>query len=289
MTAIKDALTAAMEAKSNDIKSFIWKMPRKKDGTQEEIKLVDATEEQLLSFYKHCYSMLYNKSRSNPGRYIILDLINEQRNKCNIELYLRKLEDGSITGGKGYPRHLYCEDIMKCIKLNENQFPQSELKNIPISVISNGVPRDFERLSIHDIIEGCLGNLGLFNPKYITRSFVYSLGIYLTSEEWKELTEKDSKGKVRKHMEVVKERLKINPSMHLSIKPEGLNYSEFRAMLNLTTSRYCDLTTIQLLTLRNKVLFCLEKEINDHIDQWKERMRQIEKVAESRNIKLHAD
>ena len=54
MTEISEKLNEAMKAKKNDVKSFVWKLAKKSDRTQEEILLVDATPEQLNTFYKHC-------------------------------------------------------------------------------------------------------------------------------------------------------------------------------------------------------------------------------------------
>ena len=47
MTQIKEKLTKAIEEKNNDIKSFVWKFAKNSEGIQEEIKLIDATPEQL--------------------------------------------------------------------------------------------------------------------------------------------------------------------------------------------------------------------------------------------------
>ena len=47
---MKEKLTEAINARNNDIKSFIWKFARRPDGTQPEIRLVDATPEQLKTF-----------------------------------------------------------------------------------------------------------------------------------------------------------------------------------------------------------------------------------------------
>ena len=106
MNTLKEKLTEAINARNNDVKSFVWKLARKADGTQEEVRLVDATPEQLQQFFNHCYSMLYSTDKLNPGRYVLLDIIKEQREKCNVELYLRRLKEGVLTGGESYPRHL---------------------------------------------------------------------------------------------------------------------------------------------------------------------------------------
>lgn len=288
MNTLKEKLTEAINAKNNDVKSFVWKLARKSDGTQEEIRLVDATPEQLQKFFNHCHSMLYSTDKLNPGRYVLLDIIREQREKCNVELYLRKLKEGSFTNGESYPRHLYCQDILNCIRANKEHFPQNELKNISITAITGGVPKEFSRLSIDSVISGCLDQLGVIDTKHITFSFILNLGVYLTPEEMKEFNEKDKDGNTRSKLEVIKERLNIKPSVRLIVKPTGLNYTELRAMLNLRPKKYSDLTTDQLITLRNKVLFRLEQEVNFHIESWEERMRQIQLVAQSRGITLES-
>lgn len=288
MNTLKEKLTEAINARNNDVKSFVWKLARKADGTQEEIRLVDATQAQLQQFLNHCNSMLYSTDKLNPGRYVLLDIIKEQREKCNVELYLRRLKEGALTGGESYPRHLYCQDVLSCISQNKALFPQAKLKELSISLITGGLPREFERLSIASVIDGCLDQLGIMDNKHITFSFILNLGVYLTPEEMKEFNEKDKDGNTRSKLEVIKERLNIKPSVRLTVKPTGLNYTELRAMLNLRPKKYSDLTTDQLVTLRNKVLFRLEQEVNFHIEQWEERIRQIQLTAQSRGITLES-
>lgn len=284
---IAEKLTEAIEAKKNDVKSFVWKLARKSDGTQEEIKLVDATPEQLQTFYNHCNSMLYSKDKINPGRKVLLDLIKEQREKCNAELFLRKLEKGSITAdNKPYPRYLFIQDINAFLSQNKDSFPREELKNISIATCINGLPREFERISIDTVLDGCLDKFGYLDNKHITFSFIINLGIYLTPDEMKDFLEIDAEGNKRSRLEVIKERLNINPNVHIVVKPSGLNFTELRAMLGLRYKKYSELTTDQLLALRNKVLFRLEQEVEYHISQWEERINQIKKAAEAREIEL---
>ena len=287
MTVMRDKLMEAMEAKNNDIKSFVWKLARKADGTQEEIHLVDATPEQLNQFYKHCLSMLHSTDKLNPGRYVLLDIISEQRKKCNVELFLRKLESGEICAdGKPYPRHLYIQDLRGYMNSHKEDFPSNELKNISIAACTGGLPREFERISIEDVLDGGLDQLGYFDNKHITFSFILNMGVYLTPSEMKEFDEKDKDGNARSKLEVIKERLNIKNTVRLTVKPTGLNFNELRAMVNLRPKKYSELTTDQLMVLRNKVLFRLENEVMFHIDQWEERIRQLKLVAESRGITL---
>lgn len=102
----------------------------------------------------------------------------------------------------------------------------------------------------------------------------------------RELNVKDEQGNTRNRLELIKERLGLKQDVRLTVKPSGLNMAELRAMLNLKPKKYSEMTTDQLVTLRNKVLFKLENEVQHHIDQWEERKSQIEKVAESKGVKL---
>ena len=284
---LRDKLTEAINARNNDVKTFVWKLARKQDGTQEEIRLMDATPEQLNKFYKHCDSMLNSTDKLNPGRKVLLGIINEQREKCNVEMFLRKLETGAICAdGKGYPRYLYLQDLRAFIDAHRDQFPANELKNISIATCTSGLPREFERISIDSVLSACLDTLGYFDNKHITFSFILNLAVYLTPAEMKEFTEKDKDGNTRSKLEVIKERLNINPSVRLTVKSSGLNFTELRAMIGLRPKKYSELTTDQLATLRNKVLFRLENEVMFHIEQWEERIRQIELVAQARGITL---
>lgn len=286
---MREKFMEAIEAKNNDVKSFVWKMARKSDKTQEEIHLMDATPEQLNQFYKHCKSMLYSEDKVNPGRYVLLNIIEDQRKKCNVELFLRKLESGALCADKKpYPRHLYIQDIRAYMNNHKSDFPSSELKNISITAFSGDLPREFSRISIDEVLNGGLDQLGYFDNKHITFSFILNLGVCLTPSEMKEFDEKDKDGNPRKKPDIIKERLGLKPSVRLTVKPTGLNFNELRAMINLKSKKYSELTTDQLTVLRNKVLFRLENEVSYHIEQWEERMRQIELVAKERNITLDA-
>lgn len=287
MTVLREKLMEAIEAKNNDINTFVWKFPRKSDGTQEEIHLVDTTPEQLKTFYKHCLSMLYSNDKLNPGRHVLLDIIEEQRRKCNVELFLRKLEAGSICAdGKPYPRHLYIQDLRAYMNSHKEDFPSNELKTISIASCASSLPREFERISIEEVLDGGLDQLGYFDNKHITFSFILNMGVYLTPAEMKEFDEKDKDGNTRSKLEVIKERLNIKSSVRLTVKPTGLNFNELRAMVNLKPKKYSELTTDQLVVLRNKVLFRLENEVLFHIEQWDDRIRQLKLVAESKGISL---
>lgn len=277
---LKEALNIA------ELKSYVWKFARK-DQVQEEIKLMDATPEQLQSFYKHCISMLHNEDKLNPGRYVLLSQIKEQRRKCNIELFLRGLESGALCADKKpYPRYLYLQDMRDHMNRYKSDFPAEELNKISISVYAGRLPREFERITISEVLDGCLDQLGFFENKHITFTFILSLGVHLTPAEKKELEETDKDGNIRNKPEVIKERLNLKSHIGLAIKSTGLNFKELRAMLNLRPVKYSELTTDQLTTLRNKVLFRLENKVQYHIKQWEQRLSQLKAVAEAREITL---
>ena len=282
---LKEKLTEAINAKNNDISLFTWKFARKPDGTQPEIKLVDATKEQLKEFYNHCNSMLYNTNKVNPGRYTLLDIIREQREKCNIELFIRKIETTSLDG-KGLPRFMYWQSILDFKKRNPEYFVEHDFESSPISIFTGKLPREFENITIGSVMKACLGQLGVYNNKHITFNFILNMGVFLTQSELKEFNEVDKDGKKRSKLELVKERLDINPNVTLIVKPGGLNFTELRAMVNLRTKMYSELTTDQLTVLRNKVLFRLENEVMHHISRWEKKIQEIKKVAEARGISL---
>lgn len=287
MTVLGDQLKKAIEAKSNDIKTFVWKLAKDENGNQQEIRLVDATEEQLNKFYKHCLSMLYSDNKLNPGRYELLKIIAEQRKKCNIELFLRKLEAGTICIDKRpYPRYLYIQDLRAYLNAHKAEFPSDQLKDMSIATCTGGLPREFERISIDDALNGGLDQLGYLDTKHITFSFILNMGVYLTPAEMKEFNEKDADGNPRSKLEQIKERLNIKNTVQLKVKTSGLNFEELRAMITLSPKKYSELTTNQLTILRDKVLFKLENEVMMHINQWEERMRQLKLVAESRGFTI---
>lgn len=291
MTTLKDKLTEAENVKKNNVKSFVWKGAKEiVNGVvnQPEIRLYDATPEQLQTFLNHCYSMLYNSDKSNPGRYSLLDIIEEQREKCNAELYLRYLENLYMPNSERpkYPRFMYLQDVKTSLNLNKEVLPKENWANVTIDVLTNGIPEEFRSLTIDTVLDACLDTLGQFDKKHITLNFLAKMGLWFTQEDMKSLTEKDENGKNRDRLEVIKERLGLKSTTKLHVDPKGLNFVEFRAMTTLKSKKYSDLTTDQLLTLRNKVLFRLEDIVSEHATTWESRIDQILKVADARGIEL---
>lgn len=293
MGVLGEKLTQAINEHENNVENFIWKGPKKEVNgvrVQEEVKLIDATPEQLNKFYAHCMSMLYSNDKKNPGRTILLDIIKRQRQKCNAELYLRWLENKYQTNipdvRKPYPRFLYNSDIREALEVNKDSIPSEEYANTPITVLTDGVPMEFRDVTIQDVLLGAVGVLGLFDRSHISLSFITKMGVWLTDKEMNELLERDKDGKARNRIDVIKERFNLRKDIKLYPNENGLSYTELRAMLNLKTKKYSELTTDQLLVLRDKVLFRFEDEVRFHISQWEDIINKIERVAEIKGITL---
>lgn len=156
MTLLKERLEEAIASKNADVNNFIWKGAKKEvngEIVQEEIKLVDATPEQLEKFYHHCKSMLYNNDKQNPGRYVLIDIIKDQIARCNCELFLRWLEQE-----KGKPRFNFLSDIRTVLDNNKDTI--TDTKVIPISEIVGGCPDEYKNLPINLVLDGLLDRLG---------------------------------------------------------------------------------------------------------------------------------
>ena len=287
MTIIRERLEEAIASKKADIKSFVWKGEKKEVNgvlTQEEIRLIDADENQLKKFYNHCMSMLYNEDKQNPGRYLLLNIIKDQIERCNCELFLRWLEQE-----KGKPRFTFLSDIRTILDNNKDSIPDT--KSVPISAIVGGCPDEFKDIPISLVIEDCIDRLGYFNKQHITLSFIVKQGLWFTQQELKDLTERNEDGTIKDRIEVVKERLglKLKPNINLYITPKGLTFGQLKAMLLLRSKKYSELTTDQLKTLRNVILFALSDEVRFHINQWESRITQLKEVSEFKGITLEND
>ena len=88
-------------------------------------------------------------------------------------------------------------------------------------------------------------------------------------------------------MDVIKERLCLNPDIKLRVNPTGLSYSEFRALVQLPAlPKIADLPTIALKTLRDKVLLLLDNDLDYHINKWAKLLNNVQRVAEYKNWSL---
>ena len=300
MGVLGDKLAAAIqeqkeqeEAAKRNVNNFIWKGPKREIAgmrVQSEVKLMDATPEQLKDFYKHCISMLYSTDKQNPGRYVLKDIVKDQINKCNTELCLRWLENKYMHDDKreAHPRFVICKLLRDYLDSNKDILDKNWKNTLVFPDVFKTCPQEFQDVLIDNVLNGCLDTLGIFDRRHLSLNFITKLGVWFTQPELLELTEKDPKtGKNRDRLDVIRERLGLKASTKIRINQgKGLTYTELRAMLTLKSKKYSDLTTDQLLTLRNKVLYRFSDEIDYHISQWEERIEQLEKVANLKGFSL---
>lgn len=285
MGILEERLNQAFATKKNDIKSFIWKGKKVEvngEYVQEKKRLVDCTNEELQRNYDYCKQMLYNEDKQKPGRYVLISIINDQMVRCNCELFLRWLKSENKKD-----RFTFVSEVKRILDMPDNREAAENTNKIPISAMTSNIPDEFASLPVSIIIDGGLDKLGVFDSKHITLSFIAKQGIWFTTEELKELSIKDPEtGELRDRLQVVKENLALKDKVPLKITPKGLTYAQLRAMITLRNKKYSELTTEQLKTLRNRILFDLSRECNFHAKQWEYRMKQIEMVAEYKNFEL---
>jgi len=264
-------------------KNYIWKGRKERlengETVQEVVNLMDASEEQLRRFYAHCNSMLYNSDHKSPGRRPLLVVIQNQRNQCGVELFLREQES------KGTSRYTIIDAINKVIR--DSGLSQQELQKLTLNQFIDITDSQYESLPIELVRNGCLQKLGSMDRSHITLTFILKQGLRLTPEEERELTEYDEFGNQIPYVDVVRQKQNIGDHMKLKMNPKGLTYVQLRAMLSLKSRNYSELTTEQLRTLRNRILFSLEDDVLFHINQWEERIQQILEVCELRDINLN--
>ena len=282
-TLLGEKMKEAIDKKQSDITRFIWKGPKERtlDGRYKQVekRLIDMEISELLECYDRCKTMLFNVDPKNPGRYLVLQEIDDQKDRCGAELFIRYVEQkGSFS------RFTLLNSI--------NTFLEGERENLKgfkpvLEDLFVGLPPQFEKVPLALVAEGCLDKLGTINKKHITRSFILRQGIWLTPTESKDLIEFDADDKPIDRLIVIRERLNIKELEKVYINSKGLNYTQMRAMLNLKPNKkYSDLTTVQLDTLRNRILFTLEDTVKGHISDWERRMEEIELVLTSKGYQI---
>jgi hypothetical protein len=294
-----EALQKALNEKTlntkNDYSNFIWKGEKIKKGDkyiQNSEKIIDMTPERLKECYKHCERMLYSNDPKNLGRYNVLEEVTEQINKCNIELFLRHCENSYLRkeGFTATPRFKVMLGLRQFMRDSEKDAEEKGItldwKNLSLTHVASNLPAEFTDISIADALEGCIDKLEAFNKQHLTMTFITSMGLWFTKGEENELKSGGNSNADR--LKLAKERLHLPSELILRFSEKGLSFHEMRAILILPKKqKYSDMTTEQLVTLRNKVLPRLLREIDSHIFSWKRLMRQIETIARVKNIDLN--
>lgn len=278
MTDFGDTLNRAIETSKErartDVNNLVWKY---KNGTSK--RLMDMDQDELQKCYDHCNSMLYSKTKTTPGKYVIKQIINRTYENVNAELFMR---------------YILHELTLEMFKTNKDLFDfiiaQKSSLNLKdsdyVTTIFTNVPTIFEKVTIDRLLSACFDKLDALNRKIISDKFIVSQGIWLTNEEKKELQEFVD-GKQRDFMNVIKERLILNNSLKLRIDRKGLSYNEFRSLVKLDQyPKISSLPTATLTLLRDKILLLLDYDVEYHIAKWENLMSNIKKVAEKKNFVL---
>lgn len=276
MTAFGDKLKQALDEKANNVNNYIWKGP-KVNGVQQEIKLMDVDYNQLKTYYEHCKQMLYNTNSKNPGRLVLIDIVNDQIKRCRAELLIRW-----FRAEKQYTNTRCLEDLKRVINQNKDVLTQEAIKEYPIGNIISGLPLDYAEVPVSLVMDACLDSLGMFDSSHLTLNFLIRMGFYFTRQEMhKELLKRDpATGKAMDRLELIRSEFKIDPKTILRVNDKtGLSYAEFKAMYKLKKDKYANLTSEQLRLLSNKILYRFQNQCAAQAKQWEMKMEEIEKVA----------
>ena len=276
MSDLADKLTQAFDKKENDINYWVWKT-----SNGSEVRMMDLTPEQLQQAYKHVLDMLNNHDPYHPGVQRKRDQVRKMWDCANTELLLRHiLYDCNIEGLKTN------KDLLDFISAHKkaNNITNSD----SVSTIFTGLSDGYNRITIDSLLSACLDALPAFNKKLLSDKFILSLGIWLTEQEKKDLTDYDSAGKFRNRKDVIKERLFLNPNVEIRFNSRGLTYNEFRSLLRLEgRPKFSTMTTDVITLLRDKVLLLLDQDLEYHIQKWETLKEKLELVASQKGITLN--
>jgi hypothetical protein len=240
---------------------------------------------ELIKCYNHCERMLYSDNPKHLGRYNVLEEVNDQINKCNVELLLRYFENSYKRDDNRSPIPRTTLNL-NLRKLKSNNPEIEDWSKISVTQITEELPVEFHQINIEDLLDGCIGYLGAFDKQHLTMTFITKMGLWFTKAEENEL--KGEKNSNVERLKIAKERLHLPEKLILRFSEKGLSYKEMRAILTLPKKqRYSDMTTDQLLTLRDKVLLRFQKEVDNHIYSWKKLEKQILLVARDKGIDLN--
>ena len=275
MSDLQEMLTQAFDDRDKDINRWTWKM-----SNGAEIKMVDMTYDQLQRAYWHVIDMLYNKDPYHPGVQRKRDQVRKMWDCANTELLLR------------YILHECRIDVLKTNKdlldfISAHKREHGLKNSDTVDKIFTGLPDVFSSVTIDMLLSACLDSLDAFNRRLISDKFILSLGIWLTEDEKKDLTEYDSNGRYRSKKDVIKERLFLNNNVELRFNPQGLSYNEFRAIVRLEgRPKFSNIPTNTVTLLRDKILLLLDHDLEYHINRWSTLKEKIEAVAMQNNFIL---
>lgn len=268
MSDLADKLAQALDNKGNDMNTWVWKL-----SNGSEIRMMDMTYDQLQRAYWHVDDMLNNKDPYHPGVQRKRNQVRKMWDCANTELLLRYILHECRVDSLKTNKDLL--DFISAHKKNNG------LKNTDsVSCIFTGLPDVFKSVTVDELLSACLDSLDAFNRRLIPDKFIVSLGIWLTEDEKKDLTEYDSEGRYRSKKDVIKERLFLNDNVELHFNPQGLSYSEFRSLVRIEgRPKFSMMPTDTIKLLRDKVLLLLDHDLEYHINKWDTLREKIQSVA----------
>ena len=317
-TVLGNALSQAFEkSKKKDVTTYVWKGARKLANgkrTQESVRMVDMSEDAIKQAIKHCKSMLYNDSIDDPGRYVLIEQIEDQIMRCNAELFIRWLAfppEGSDR--QGIQRLPWYNMMNSRIKETATNIVEQSKDSTSINDIMEQLYREwtvndlidlkestskvFANIPLYLVRDACLQALGKCVRKHITLTFITDLGLWFTRTELERLNKKDENGKLVDRIQQVADIVGIDlrtpenqKGLVLKIDDrKGLSLEQFQAMWNFRKekydARYNNLSTIQLEVLRDKILFFLEQKARWQASDWERRISQLEEAAKFKGYK----
>ncbi len=235
--------------------------------------------DELQKAYTHSLDMLYRTTNYKFGKYEVRKNINKIYTACNAELLHR------------YIQHDLAIDVFRTNRdildyINKFKEHNQVTNEDSITLMFNNLPKDYENLTIGDLVKACLDALEPINRRLISNEFIMSLGVWLTDTDKKDLTEFDARGKLRPWLQVMKERLFID-SGFFRITPSGLSYDELRNLLNLESrAKVSTVPSSTLKLLRDKILLMLDNDLEYHIKKWTDLQHKIERVAQYKGWNL---
>jgi hypothetical protein len=131
---------------------------------------MDMNQQELQRAYIHTTDMLYNKNRFQPGRLEVKKNLKLLISDCNAELFLRYiLHECDIDILK---TGLQVADFIRNGKSSNNLTDDTS-----VTSIFGNVPRDYQTVTLGELMKACFDKLGVINRKMISDNFILSQGV----------------------------------------------------------------------------------------------------------------
>ena len=128
------------------------------------------SQEELQRCYNHTTDMLYRKTNYKFGKLEVRKNIKKMYDACNSELLHR------------YIQHELTVDVFKTNKdildfINRFKETNGVKNEDNITIMFSGLPKEFETLTVGDLLKACLDICEPINRRLISNKFIVSLGI----------------------------------------------------------------------------------------------------------------